>query len=168
MKRYSLPRQFRALPGCLAGVVVLFALSVSAQAQNIEGTYKLISRQSPDGTMLRPPEIMGLYTYTKSHRNFNIVLKHASGKFFSHSMVSRYKLTATEYRETLLVSIFNDQIDGKGIVYDLTEKTKSVPVKMEGGRIQFKLPFEPPSLVFEGGKITATGPFGVDVWERVP
>ncbi len=168
MKRYSLPRQFRALPGCLAGVVVLFALSVSAQAQNIEGTYKLISRQLPDGTMLRPPEIMGLYTYTKSHRNFNIVLRDATGEFFSHSIVSTYKLTATEYSETVLFSIFNDQIGGNDIVYDLSEKTQSVPVKMEGGRIQFKLPFEPPSLVFEGDKIIATGPGGVDVWERVP
>ncbi len=130
MKRYSLPRQFRALPGCLAGVVVLFALSVSAQAQNIEGTY--------------------------------------TGEFFSHSIVSTYKLTATEYSETVLFSIFNDQIGGNDIVYDLSEKTQSVPVKMEGGRIQFKLPFEPPSLVFEGDKIIATGPGGVDVWERVP
>jgi hypothetical protein len=149
-------------------VVVLFALSVSAQAQNIEGTYKLISRQLPDGTILRPPDIMGLYTYTKSHRNFNIVRKDATGKFFSRSIVSTYTLTATEYSENLLLSILNDQIGGKNIVYDLSEKTQSVPVKMEGGRIQFKLPFEPPSLVFEGDKITATGPDGVDVWEKVP
>ncbi len=82
--------------------------------------------------------------------------------------MSTYKLTATEYSETVLFSIFNDQIGGNDIVYDLSEKTQSVPVKMEGGRIQFKLPFEPPSLVFEGDKIIATGPGGVDVWERVP
>ena len=39
---------------------------------------------------------------------------------------------------------------------------------MEGGRIQFKLPFDPPAVVFEGNKITATaeGRF-VDVWEKV-
>lgn len=167
MKWYSLPRQFWALSGFLAGVVVLFPLSASAQAPSIEGTYRLTSRQLPDGTMFRPPDIMGLYTYTKSHRNFNIVRKDATGKFTSRSLVSTYKLTATEYSETLLFHIINDQIGGKDIVYDLSGKTQSVPVKMEGGRIQFKLPFEPPSMIFEGNKITATGPGGVDVWERV-
>jgi len=167
MKRYYFPRQFWALSGALVGMVLLFALSASAQAPSIEGTYKLISRKLPDGTMLRPPDIMGLFTYTKTHRNFNIVQKDATGKFRSFSVVSTYKLTATEYSETLLFSILNDQIGGKEIVYDLSGKTQSVPVKMEGGRIQFKPPFDPPSLVFEGNKITATLEGRVDVWEKV-
>jgi len=83
--------------------------------------------------------------------------------------VSTYKLTATEYSETLLFSIFNDQIGGKDIVYDLAGKTQSVPVHRQGKRLQFKPPFDPPALVFEGNTITATaeGRF-VDVWEKVP
>jgi hypothetical protein len=42
------------------------------------------------------------------------------------------------------------------------------PVTVEGERIQFKHPFDRPSLVFEGNKITATaeGEF-VAVWEKV-
>ena len=84
-----------------------------------------------------------------------------------------YKLTATEYSETRLFSIRTDQIGGKDIVYDHvydhSGKTQSAPVKMEGGRLEFKHPFEPPALVFEGNKITATaeGSF-VDMWEKVP
>jgi hypothetical protein len=150
-------------------MTLLFALSASAQAPSIEGTYKLLSRKLPDGTMLSPPEIMGLFTYTKAHMNFNIVRKDATGKFSSFSVVSTYKLTATEYSETRLFSIFNDQIGGKEIVYDLSGKTQSALVKMEGGRLEFKHPFDTPSLVFEGNKITATaeGRF-VDVWEKVP
>ncbi len=169
MKRSFFPRQFWALSGVLVVMALLFALSASAQAPSIEGTYKLISRKLPDGTMLSPPNIMGLFTYTKTHRNFNIVQKDATGKFRSLSIVSTYKLTATEYSETLLFSILNDQIGGKDIVYDLSGKTQSVPVKMSGGRIEFKPPFDRPSLVFEGNKITATleGEF-VDVWEKVP
>jgi hypothetical protein len=55
------------------------------------------------------------------------------------------------------------------IVYDLSGKTQSVPIKVESGRLQFKLPFDPPAVVFEGDKMTATaeGRF-VDVWEKVP
>jgi hypothetical protein len=166
----------------LAAVTMLLVLTIGAlsfagepprapasSAPRIEGTYQLVSRQLPDGTMQRPPEIMGLLTYTKSHRNFNIVWKDAAGKFFSYSLASTYQLTPTEYRETMLFSILNDQIGGKDIVYDLSGKTQSVPVHMDGGRLQFKLPFDPPSVVFEGDKMTATaeGRF-VDVWEKVP
>ena len=137
-------------------------------APSIEGTYKLSSRKLPDGTVLKPPDIMGLLTYTKSHRNFNIVWKDASGKFFSYSLVSTYRLTPTEYSETRLFSILNDQIGGKDIVYDLSGKTQSVPVTIDAGRLQFKLPFDPPAAVFEGDKMTATaeGQF-IDVWEKV-
>ena len=168
MKRYSFPRQFWALAGVLVGIVLLFAIAASAQTPSIEGTYQLTSRKLPDGTMLSPPDIMGLFTYTKTHRNFNIVRKDATGKFASRSMVSTYKLTATEYSETLLFSIVNNQIGGKDIVYDLSGQTRSAPVTVEGGRIQLKLPFESVSVVFEGNKITATTTEGnVDVWEKV-
>ena len=44
--------------------------------------------------MLSPPDIMGLFTYTKTHKNFNLVLKDATGKFSSFSGVSTCKLTA--------------------------------------------------------------------------
>ena len=162
-------RQFSTLSGILVIMVVLLsAMAASAQTLSIEGTYQISSRKLPDGTMLRPPNIMGLLTYTKSHRNFNIVIKDATGKLYSYSLVSTYTLTATEYSETRLFSILNDQIGGKDIVYDLSEKTRSVPVKMEGGRLQFKPPFDPPALVFEGNKMTATleGEF-VDEWEKV-
>jgi hypothetical protein len=74
----------------------------------------------------------------------------AAGKFYSYSLVSTYTLTATEYSETLLFSIFNDQIGGKDIVYDLAGKTQSVPVKMEGGRFEFKPPFDPQRLSSKG------------------
>ena len=169
MKRYYFPRQCWSLSGVLVVMVLLCAIAASAQTPSIEGTYKLISRQLPDGTMLRPPEIIGLCTFTKSHRNFNFVRKDATGKFASRSMVSTYKLTATEYSETLLFSIVNNQIGGKDIVYDLSGQTRSAPVTVEGGRIQFKLPFESLiSVVVEGNKITVTTATGnVDVWEKV-
>ena len=174
MKRYYFPRQFWTLPGVLVGMVLLFAIAASAQAPSIEGTYKLISRKLPDGTIQRPPEVMGLLTFTKSHRNFNVLWKDATGKFYSTSVVSTYKLTATEYSETLLFSIVNDQIGGKEIVYNLSGQTRSAPVTMEGGRIQCKFPERRdlwpgrPTEVYEGDKMTATfeGRF-VAVWEKV-
>ncbi len=169
MKRSSFPRQSWALPAILVAMTWLVALPAAAQTPSIEGTYQLVSRTLPNGTVLKPPDIMGLLTYTKTHRNFNIVIKDATGKFYSYSLVSTYKLTPTEYSETRLFSILNDQVGGKDIVYDLSGQIQSVPVTMAGGRLQFKPPFDPPALVFEGNKMTATlvGGF-VDVWEKVP
>jgi hypothetical protein len=167
MKRYDVPRQGWTLLDIVVVMTLFVALSATAQTPSIEGTYKLISRKLPDGTMLSPPDVMGLWTYTKSHYNFNIVRKDATGKFASRSSVSTYTLTATEYSETLLFSIVNNQIGGKDIVYDLSGQTRSAPVTVEGGRIQFKLSFAPPSVVFEGNKITATFEGSVDVWEKV-
>jgi hypothetical protein len=160
--------RFWILQAILAGIALVPARAVFAQAPNIEGTYKLMSRTLPDGRMQRPPEVMGLMTFTKTHRNFNIMWKDASGKHFSLSSVSTYKLSGTEYGETLLFRVISDQIAGKEIVYDLSGKTQSSPVKMEGGRIQFKLPFEAPILVFDRDKITAATAGGpIAVWERV-
>jgi hypothetical protein len=139
----------------------------ASSAPSIEGTYQLLSRQLPDGTMLRPPDIRGLFTYTKSHRTVNIVRKDATGKFSSSSNVSTYTLTATEYSETRLFSIVSDQIGGKEIVYNLSSETRSTPVTVEGERIQFKNPLGTRSLVFEGNKVTATAEGNVDVWEKV-
>jgi hypothetical protein len=152
----------------LVGMLLLFTGAAFAQVPGIEGTYKLVSRKLADGTTQGPSEVIGLMTFTKTHRNFNIVWKDVGGKFFSLSIMSTYQLTATEYTETLLSRIISDQISGKEIVYDLSGKTQSSPVKMEGGRIQFKLPFEAPVQVFEGGKITSTVEGrSVAVWEKV-
>ena len=83
--------------------------------------------------------------------------------------MSTSTLTATEYSETRLFSIVNDQIGGKDIVYDLSGQTRSAPVTVAGQRLQFTLPFEPRVLVFEGNKITATAAdkANVDTWEKV-
>jgi hypothetical protein len=80
MKRSYFLRQGWALPGILVVVMLLLALSAAAQTPSIEGTYQLVSRKLPDGTMLHPPDVMGLWTYTKSHYNFNIVRKDADGQ----------------------------------------------------------------------------------------
>ena len=167
MKPSSFPRQRWALPGVLVSLVLLCTSAAAAQVPSIEGTYQLLSRTLPDGTVLTPPEIMGRFTYTKRHRTVNIVRQDATGIVASSANVSTYTLTATEYSETRLFSIVNDQIGGKDIVYNLSSETRSAPVTAEGGRLQFKNPLGTRALVFEGNKVTATTEGTVDVWEKV-
>jgi hypothetical protein len=76
----------------------------------------------------------------------------------------------TEYRETRLFSVLDDQIGGKDIVYNLSPETRSTPVTVDGGRIQFKDPFSTRVLVFEGTQMTATAENNahvVDTWQKV-
>ena len=136
----------------------------ASSAPSIEGTYHLIARQLPDGTRLSPPDIMGLQTYTKSYRNFNILNKNAEGKYDSLSIVSTYTLTPTEYTETPLFSI---NVRGQEVRHDLSGQTQRAAVTMDAGRLQFHRPVEQRVTVFEGNGFTSTGANNVDVWEKV-
>ena len=95
MTRDYFPRQCWTLSGILIGMMFLCASIAAAQTPSSEGTYQLTSRKLSDGTMLKPPDVMAFYTFTKTHRNFNLVQKDAMGKFASFSVVSTYTLTAT-------------------------------------------------------------------------
>lgn len=153
----------------LALVVAVFfaAIPAIAQVPSLEGTYRLVSRTLPDGRVQRPPEVVGLMTLTKTHRNMNVMVKDG-GKHFSLSQVSTYKLSASEFSETLLFQMVNDEITGKGLRYDTAGRTQSAPAKIEGRRVEFKFPFEAPTVSFDGDKATARAPSGlVAVWEKV-
>jgi hypothetical protein len=138
-----------------------------AQAQDIEGTWKLAMRKLPDGTTLVPPAVEGALTW-RDGRFMRIVFWHTpEGKLSSFSGVSTYKISGTNYTESLLFSALDDG-SGKAPAYNLATETKTTSVTREGGRIAFKAPFDPPSVVIEGGKLIATaeGNF-VDYWEPV-
>ncbi len=137
-------------------------------APTIEGTYRLVSRELPDGTIQEPPEIVGLITYAKRYRNFNIYSKDAEGKSSSSSYIATYNLTEESYSEESIYRMVNDEA-GDGLSYDLSGPTGSSPVTISDGKIEFQLPlYDEPSIVFEGKRATATrsGAF-VDRWEKV-
>jgi hypothetical protein len=159
----------------LASLSLIFLTGAVAPPKppSIEGTYRLVSRDLPDGSKQVPPAINGLITYTKGYRNFNIYWKDARGKLFSVSYVASYQLTATEYRENSIFFLADDEIGGKGVSYDLTGASGASPVTITGMRVQMQMPLHgEPEVAFEGNKMTATGKgvFGtfVDHWERVP
>ena len=140
----------------------------TAKSPSIEGTYKLVSRTLPDGTKMTSPDIIGLLTFTKTHRNFNIAWKQPDGKKFSLSIISTYKLTGKDYSETHLYVMQNDEITGKGLTYDFTSCLATVPITMSGGSIAIKLPFDPATVTFSGNKITGVAEsMFTDIWEKI-
>jgi len=134
---------------------------------SIEGTYELSVRKLSDGTTLRPPMIMGIQTFTKDIRNFSVMWEDKNGKHFTYTVYSKYKLTDTDYTESIIYGIMNDEISGKGISY-ITNQEKTVPVKYENGKLEIQFPFDPPSVTFDGDRMVATmeGQF-TDYWKKV-
>jgi hypothetical protein len=148
-------------------VLGLFATLASAQLPDIEGTYKLVSRTLPDGTVLYPPDVVGLTTMMDGYRVVNVFWKDAEGEMVAVSLGSTYTLTATELSET---SLFRHTVnlDGGGIVNDFTSQTDTSPIKVEGARIELKYPLGAPLHVFEGNTRTTTivGDW-TEIWERI-
>ncbi len=156
-----------ALQRCLFGLVLLFGIGLFAHADEIEGTFRLVKRQLPDGTVQTPPTVAGMWTMVKGYRQLNVFWHTQEGKPASTSAVSTYRITPHEYTETLIYFVIDDG-SGNPMPYNVSGDSKTVVVTRDVGRVMFKLPFDPPSVVFEGNKMTATltGAF-TDYWERV-
>lgn len=140
---------------------------------SITGTYRLIRREFPDGTVQRPPAIMGMMTYTRAYRNFSVVWQDEGGKYYSECYVARFSLTENEYSETSEYLIVDDQISGAGISYDLGNHTATSAVSIADGSVTFDLPqpFERNlhiTVTFDGNSFRADlRDMFVDVWEKV-
>ena len=151
----------------VAGFILSFALVTLCLAHGIEGTWRLVNRQLPDGTVQTAPTVVGLATLTNGLRHMNVFWQTPDGKPASIGSISKFKLTSNEYTETSIAFALDDG-SGNPVIYNFSGETKTAAVMREGGRISFQLPFDPPYVVYEGDKLTATleGAF-VDYWERV-
>lgn len=158
-----------AIGGALlwAGMGFGFGASNSTNAaSNIEGTYMLEYRETADGKKMMAPEIVGMLSYSKNVRNFNVYWM-SGGKPSSISMVAKYTLSEKEYTEDCMY--YAENMDGKGITYN-TAATRGVsPVTMKDGAIVFTpaLHGEPMLAISKSGMIaTKTGAF-TDHWKKI-
>lgn len=151
-------------------ITMLSGLAMAADQRHadIEGTYKLVGRTYADSSVKTSPDVIGLLTFTKTYRNFNVAWKDAAGKVFSYSIISKYTLTDSTYTETRLYSITNDEIGGTGLKCDFATRTQTATVRFEEGKVTIKMPFDPVTITFDGDKATATGEAGfVDSWFKI-
>jgi len=149
--------------------VGLFGITVSlnaAESTGIDGNYKLVSHQTPDGKVVKAPHVAGMINLTPGgYKNLNVMYQGVTTKSQSISLIARYKLAGSTYTETLL-SAANDPLTGK--VLASSGVTKSVKVTREGGSIKFTPPFELAHYEFKGDKLIATLPNkSVDTWVKV-
>ena len=162
--RRNLLRTAFALPLILGlGSTSTFAADIPAT-----GSWQLVKRKLPDGTIQIPPVVRGMSTTTASGVNHkNVFWQTPDGKRASISSIAAFKWSDTELSVTSMFSAF-DGGSGKPMAYGAAGETKRAPVKREGGRVSYQHPFDPPFVVIDGDKMTATaeGLF-TDYWERV-
>ena len=151
----------------VAGLAVSFLLCAGSHADEHDGTWRLAMRKLPDGTVMVPPTVQGMSS-TKNGVNQLVVFWPApAGTSASLSSISKWEWSESEVAVTPMLLIF-DEGAGKPPHYVVGGETRSEPITRQGGRMFYKHPIDPPSVVVEGNKMTATleGVFE-DHWERV-
>ena len=151
-----------ALPALMAAA----GLAARHAAPSIEGSYTLDFREMPDGSKLRPPQIVGMMTLTKDHRNFNIYWTEA-GKPTSIAAIYHYTLSDKLFTEESLYYAAN--MAGAGITYETSSSAGTAPVTVKGDQIQFTLPLHgEPAVAFDKNGFTATRKDAfVDHWKKL-
>jgi hypothetical protein len=132
---------------------------------SIDGTYELTERVMANGTVLRPPAIVALYTMADGWFSLNLFVKNADGTIASESSVGRYTFSADKYCEWIVDTIRNN-LDKPGVTNEAPAVTDHcTPVTSKGGRFSFSPPGEV-SFVAEGFTAKIGGEF-VDHWRKI-
>ena len=149
-----------------AGLLGITLSLNAAESSGIEGNYKLVSHKTPDGKVVKAPNLAGMINLTSGgYKNLNVMYQNVTSTSASLSIISRYKLSGSTYTETLL-SAANDPLTHQTVA--ISGSTKSVKVTRDGGSIKFQPPFEAPTYEFKGDTLIATVPGKfVDTWVKV-
>ena len=162
----------RILPLIVVVITCLPAL-VFADNPGIQGSYLLESRDLPDGSVLKPPIIVGMISYTKHYRNVNVSWVNPDGKRLSISYIAKYRLTPTTYQETPVYWMSNN-FNGHAVSYKVPAfKGGKNAVTIKDGTISFPLAGVSPVVEFSSDGMTATARNNqgkliyVDHWKKV-
>jgi len=135
---------------------------------SIDGTYELTERVMANGTVLRPPSIVALYTMADGRFSLNLFVKNADGTIASESSVGRYTFSANKYCEWIVCTIRNN-LDKPGVTNEAPAVTDHcTPVTVKDGGFNFSPPGEGVEVSFGAEGFTAKigGDF-VDHWRKI-
>ena len=142
------------------------ASNASKSGPNIEGTYVLEYRETADKKKMMAPEIVGMLSYSKTMRNFNVYWM-SGGKPTSISMVANYTLSEKEYVEDCMY--YAENMAGAGMTYSTAMTHGISPVTMKDGAIVFTpaLHGEPMVSISKSGIIATRAGAFTDHWKKI-
>src|SRR5690606_11790847 len=100
----------------------------TADGPGLAGSYHLVKRQLPDGSVLEPPSVFGFMTYTDGYRHFHLRVPRADGEPSAISFVSSYIVSGGSYTEMPLYVLRHDQTEGAGVTYEIPGERFTVPL----------------------------------------
>jgi hypothetical protein len=161
---------------CGLALIVVLAFSAghprpamsATSPPSIEGTFELTERVMADGTVLRPPAIVALYTTAAGRFSLNLFVRKSDGSIASESTVGRYRLSADKYCEWIVYTLRKD-LDKPGVTNEappLSDHCTTVSIK--DGRLSFSPPGEGVEVSYgrEGFTAKIGGEF-VDHWTKI-
>ncbi|MCH9032090.1 MAG: hypothetical protein IIB00_07515 [candidate division Zixibacteria bacterium] len=162
-------KTFLALAFCFGLSLVASAAFAQDDSPSIVGTYQFVSSLLPDSTVIESPVIVGLITFTETHRNFNASWTDKDGRRVSLSSISEYKLTSNEYTEKNIYYMKYTEGAEEPITFDFSDQSATSKVTKDQGGIRFKMPLhDEPEVFFKGDELVAIEP-GVyeDHWKKI-
>lgn len=144
------------------------ATSSSSASPSIDGTYELTERVMADGSVLRPPAIVALYTSVAGRFSLNLFIQHGDGLVASESTVGRFSFSAGKYCEWVTYTIRKD-LDKPGVTSEAPPVSDHcTPVASKDGRFDFSPPGEGVMVSYgaEGFTASIAGEF-VDHWRKL-
>ena len=144
------------------------ALPASSTPASIDGTYELTERVMANGTVVRPPSIVALYTNVDGRFDLNLFVKKGDGTVASESTVGRFRFSADKYCEWIVYTIRKD-LDKPGVTNEVPPLTDHcTPVTSKDGRFNFSPPGEGVEVSYGTDGFTASigGEF-VDHWTKI-
>jgi len=155
------------LCACVAGLMMAYASFVHADPTSFQGTWQLVKRALPDGTILTPPTVQGLVTITNGLEQTIVYWPTPEGKPASVAQIDKFEMSDTEVVATPLLLVLNDG-SGNPPVYVVGGETRRSPITKQGSRVSYQHPTHPPFVVWDGDNFNATleGAF-TDYWEKL-
>ena len=101
----------------LAGLVAAARQASAGDEKALVGSYRLVKRVTKDGTELTGPTVIGMLTFTKTHRTVIMKWKGAGDEPVSISFIGTYTLSHEKFCESEIYGV-NSNLGASGVTYD--------------------------------------------------
>jgi len=151
----------------LAGLAATPRVAVAGDEKPLLGTYRLFKRVGKDGTELKEPTVIGVMTFTKTHRTVIMKWNDSGGEPVSISYVATYTLAHEKYCESVVYGV-NSNLGAPGVTYDEPSAAPTCTAAIrDASGLAFDIPNETLRLRVTRAGILATTPRWTDHWDKV-
>jgi len=151
----------------LAGLVAAGSPASAGDEKALVGSYRLAKRVPIAGGEVVPPEVVGMMTFTRTHRTVILKWNGADAKPVSIAFIATYTLSGGKYCESVVYGA-NGDLGAPGVTYDPPSTSPSCTGAFsDASGLAFDVPGEKLRLRVTREGILATTPRWTDHWEKV-